>query len=382
VIVLNGRVVPHNLSGTLPANVWRVTDSVEVEPRFPAARLLEPTELATPRQLSLRPGDVSDGPIPTVVLDLPSSLDHLSAGDLVAVSPDATRLTVLWKVSAQHNSLLLTEQCDNYCIMCSQPPKVRDDAWLYERAMRIVDLLPSATPEVGLTGGEPTLNQDALLRLLSRLRVVLPDTEVHLLSNGRAFAKPEFVQRYAAVDHPGLMVGIPLYAPESSLHDFVVQAVGAFDETIRGILNLASLRQRVELRVVIQRHNVAILASLAEFVARNLPFVEQVSLMGLEMTGFARSNYDDVWIDPADYQRELREATQILADSRVFVRIYNHQLCVLDRALWPFAVRSISDWKASYLEPCQSCAVIAQCGGVFTTSGGRVSKHLHALSMD
>ena len=381
-IVLNGRVVPHNLSGTLPANVWRVTDSVEVEPRFPAARLLEPTELATPRQLSLRPGDVSDGPIPTVVLDLPSSLDHLSAGDLVAVSPDATRLTVLWKVSAQHNSLLLTEQCDNYCIMCSQPPKVRDDAWLYERAMRIVDLLPSATPEVGLTGGEPTLNQDALLRLLSRLRVVLPDTEVHLLSNGRAFAKPEFVQRYAAVDHPGLMVGIPLYAPESSLHDFVVQAVGAFDETIRGILNLASLRQRVELRVVIQRHNVAILASLAEFVARNLPFVEQVSLMGLEMTGFARSNYDDVWIDPADYQRELREATQILADSRVFVRIYNHQLCVLDRALWPFAVRSISDWKASYLEPCQSCAVIAQCGGVFTTSGGRVSKHLHALSMD
>jgi His-Xaa-Ser system radical SAM maturase HxsC len=315
-----------------------------------------------------------------VVLDVPPSLDHISVGDLVAISPDGTRLTVLWKASAQHNGLLLTERCDNYCIMCSQPPKVRDDDWLYERALRVIDLLPTSTAEVGLTGGEPTLNQDALLRLLTHLRDKLPHTEVHLLSNGRAFSKPDFSRRYAAVDHPGLMVGIPLYAPESSLHDFIVQAVGAFDETIRGILNLATLGQRIELRVVVHRQNVAVLARLADFVARNLPFVEQVALMGLEMTGFARSNSDEVWIDPVSYQEELREATEILIDSQIRVRIYNHQLCVLDRALWPVAVRSISDWKAGYIDTCQSCALIEQCGGVFTTSGARVSKHLHALS--
>ena len=32
------------------------------------------------------------------------------------------------------------------------------------------------------------------------------------------------------------MAGIPVYAPEPGLHDFIVQAVGAFDETIHGIL--------------------------------------------------------------------------------------------------------------------------------------------------
>ena len=111
------------------------------------------------------------------------------------------------------------------------------------------------------------------------------------------------------------MVGIPVYAPEAGLHDFIVQADGAFDETIRGILNLASLGQRVEIRIVVQRHTVPVLADLAMFIARNLPFVDQVALMGLEMTGLARPNSAEVWIDPVDYQRELLEATHILADA-------------------------------------------------------------------
>ena len=32
--------------------------------------------------------------------------------------------------------------------------------------------------------------------------------------------------------------------------------------------------------------------------------------------------------------------------------IYNHQLCLIDRGLWPFAVKSISDWKNEYHPEC------------------------------
>ena len=49
---------------------------------------------------------------------------------------------MLWKNSAVHNGLLLTEQCDNYCLMCSQPPKDRDDSWLFHRAKKVISLLP------------------------------------------------------------------------------------------------------------------------------------------------------------------------------------------------------------------------------------------------
>ena len=49
------------------------------------------------------------------------------------------------------------------------------------------------------------------------------------------------------------MVGIPVYAAEAGRHDYIVQAAGAFDDTIRGILNLAALGQCVEIRIVVQR---------------------------------------------------------------------------------------------------------------------------------
>ncbi len=159
-----------------------------------------------------------------------------------------------------------------------------------------------------------------------------------------------------------------------------MQAAGAFEETIHGILNLATLDQSVELRVVVQRHTVPVLSELAVFIARNLPFVDQVALMGLEMTGLARPNSAEVWIDPDEYQAELMDATFTLAAAGIATKIYNHQLCVLDERLWPFAVRSISDWKNDYLDICNRCSVRDACGGVFATSGDRLSAALRPIA--
>jgi His-Xaa-Ser system radical SAM maturase HxsC len=319
---------------------------------------------------------VSEMPCP--VLTLGPELAHLDAGDIIHVA-DGRRVTVLWKNSARHNGLLLTEQCDNYCLMCSQPPKDRDDSWLFDRAVKVISLLPESARALSLTGGEPTLDAEALLGLLRHCKRVAPQLSIHLLSNGRRFADPEFTRQYATVGLADIMVGIPLYAPEPGLHDFIVQAIGAFDETVHGVLNLASLGQAVEIRVVVQRHTVPVLAGLAAFIARNLPFVAQVALMGLEMTGLARPNAPLVWADPADYQGELAEAVDILATVGITTKIYNHQLCVLDRRLWPYAVRSISDWKNDYLDICRSCSVRDACGGVFTTSGNRLSQYLRPV---
>ena len=67
----------------------------------------------------------------------------------------------------------------------------------------------------------------------------------------------------------------------------------------------------------------------------------------------------------------------ILATAGIATRIYNHQLCVLDRRRWPYAVRSISDWKNDYLGNIRrSCSVRDTCGGASITSGNRLSQHL------
>jgi His-Xaa-Ser system radical SAM maturase HxsC len=161
-----------------------------------------------------------------------------------------------------------------------------------------------------ITGGEPTILGDKFFRLVSTIKAYLPTTSVHVLSNGRTFKDVTLAQKLASIAHPDLMLGIPLYSDVASLHDFVVQADGAFDETIAGILNLKRYGQRIELRVVIHAQTYKRLPQLAEFIVRNLQFVDQVSLMGLEPTGFALANLSEMWIDPYDYQNELERAGQ------------------------------------------------------------------------
>lgn len=263
--------------------------------------------------------------------------------------------------------------------MCSQPPKEREDDWLLDEAFELIRLLPRHTHGIGFTGGEPTLYGQRLVELLTLCRNLIPEAGVHVLSNGRRFADPAFAYSWAAIDNPNMMVGIPIYGSEPSRHDYVVQSQGAFDATIRGILNLASLQQRVELRVVVHKQTAPVLVEIADFVCRNIPFVEQVALMGLEMIGFARANMDDVWIDPVDYQQQLAEATLLLDRHGVRVMIYNHQLCLIDRRVWPFAVKSISDWKNEYHPECARCDVRYECGGFFSSAMYRMSEHICAI---
>jgi MoaA/NifB/PqqE/SkfB family radical SAM enzyme len=125
--------------------------------------------------------------------------------------------------------------------------------------------------------------------LLERIKRYLPATAVHVLSNGRRFADIEFARSYAHVGHPDL-IGIPLNSGDPARHNYVVQAGNAFGETVRGILNLKRFKQRVELRVVIHRQTIDRLPQLAEYIGRNLLFVDQVALMGLEITGFTKGN--------------------------------------------------------------------------------------------
>ena len=118
---------------------------------------------------------------------------------------------------------------------------------------------------------------------------------------------------------------------------------------------------------MLHRLTVDRLHSLARFIVRNLPNVDQVALMGLEMMGYVKMNLNTLWIDPADYQASLASSVRTLAGAGMTVLVYNHQLCVLDRALWPFAVQSISDWKNEYVKCCGKCSVKSQCGGFFSS---------------
>ena len=380
-ITLRAKTAAAHLSAPLERSVWMLTDGAAmIGSRAARAVLVGKGETPEPGfPLYVLKSGVQPPLFACNWIEVPEDLGYLAPGDVLAIADDGRRVHAIWRRNSMQNSVLLTERCDNYCLMCSQPPKRDNDDFLLQRAVDLIRVLPPNTPQIAFTGGEPTFYGDQLVDILKLCKALIPQAGVHVLSNGRRFHDPGFAAAWATIDHPELMVGIPIYGAEPSMHDYVVQAQGAFDQTVRGILNLARLEQRIEIRVVIHKQTAPVLLEIVEFISRNLPFVDQVALMGLEMTGFARANMREIWIDPIEYQSQLTEAAMLLDARGIPTMIYNHQLCLLEPAAWPFAVKSISDWKNDYLhDECQACSVRERCGGFFTT-GTRISEHIMAI---
>jgi His-Xaa-Ser system radical SAM maturase HxsC len=304
-------------------------------------------------------------------------VDHLRTNDIVAMEPRNGFVRTLYRPDSHHNVIFATARCNSNCLMCSQPPQDRDDAdALTERNLDLIRLIDRPPARLTITGGEPTLLGERLFAIITALRNKFPATRLHMLTNGRVFAWPGYTARLAAVRHPNLMLGIPLYSDDSTIHDYVVQAKNAFDQTVLGLHQLARYGLRIELRVVLHAITIPRLPQLAEFIYRNLTFVEHIALMGLENTGYAPRNMDKLWIDPHDYQDQLESAVEFLSTRMMNVSIYNHQLCVLRRSLWKFARKSISDWKNIYLDECQACGVREECGGFFQWANKLHSKYI------
>ena len=312
-------------------------------------------------------------------VSVPITLSHLQDGDIVRINESAGELRVLYRKGSHHNVLFFTERCNSRCLMCSQPPRDVDDEYLIDDMLEAIPLMAADTRVLCITGGEPTILGWRLMEVMTTVAKHLPDAALHMLSNGRAFAYKETAKAMSRSGVRDLMIGIPLYGDVASVHNFVVQAQNAFDQTLRGMMNLARFKVPVEIRFVIHRQTVGRLVQTARFIARNLPFASQVALMGLETIGFTRSNVSVLWIDPWEYREALTEAVNILAEAGMMVMIYNLPLCILPQELWPFAQKSISDWKNMYMPVCETCTMKSNCAGFFASASFKYSDHIKPI---
>lgn len=309
-------------------------------------------------------------------------LSHVSENDILYIGLDGN-LRSMYRVNSKQNTLLLTERCNSNCLMCSQPPKDKDDIhFIHDIHLQLIPLIPKDCHDLILTGGEPTLLGDKLFELLELIKIELPSTEIHILTNGRIFAINSIAERIAKINNPRIMLGIPLYSDYYQTHDYVVQTKDAFYQTIMGIHNLKRYNVRVEIRIVLHKATISRLLKLSEFIYRNLTFVDQIVFMGLEVIGFTKTNLSDVWIEPYEYMNDLEKAVSYLHRRKMNVLIYNTPLCLLPQELWSFSRKSISDWKNIYFEECNSCAMIDECGGLFESSTTKYSEHLIAFKED
>ena len=258
--------------------------------------------------------DILDASGGGIVVDSIETQGAIAPGDVVRLLEGSSRVSVLYRRGSNSNTLLATERCNSFCVMCSQPPREVDDRWLVDEMLETIPLVDRDESQLGISGGEPTLLGDDLLVVLHQARQHLPDTGLDILSNGRRFSDKEFARTVNAIRHPNLTWAIPVYSDCPEIHDYIVQARGAWDETLMGLYNLAKFDANIEIRIVVQHANFARLGELAYFIFRNLTFAKHIAFMGLEPIGFARTNYEKVWVDPVDCMDTLKDAVFFLSN--------------------------------------------------------------------
>lgn len=312
----------------------------------------------------------------TIVFNAPETIG-LNNGDVVLITPSGL-CTVLYEINSTHNAIMATERCNHRCIMCPQPP-IAQEKDKTDFNLRLVDLFDSSTKEIGITGGEPTLIGGNLFILIRHIQKKLPHTAINLLSNGVKFADRDFAKQLALCNHHDIQVDVPIFSDIAEEHNRIVGAK-TFYKTVQGLYNLALFQQRIGIRVVVHKHTYRRLPQLADYIYHNFPFVSQVAFMQMETTGLAEFNLDQLWIDPFDYQNELREAVLLLRERGIPSFVYNAQLCVLPEDIRKYAVQSISDWKDIYIEECSECCCRGICAGFFASNREHHSAHIKALS--
>ena len=279
-------------------------------------------------------------------------------------------LTLLETSDIPDRTLFTTGLCNSNCIMCPYTEKFRLNSKLESLNIltRFIDLMNPDSEYVCITGGEPTLLRNDFLKLIEHFKKHFSGALLHILTNGRTFAYNDFLADFQKVRPYKTLLGVPIHADNAALHDYISQTKGSFYETLRGLDNLYSTGEHIELRVVTSKLNRENLPDLAKLIAKKYPYCQHVCIMGLEMMGNAMINRDLVWCNYDELRPFIQEAANILLMSGVEVELYNYPLCKIDYKFQPLYRKSITPAKIKFMPECDSCRRKLECGGFFRTT--------------
>lgn len=282
--------------------------------------------------------------------------------DIVVVDPVKASAERLVRANSEHNTFLVTERCDQLCVMCSQPPK-KHHTDRFEEYQQAAELAPFGAM-LGISGGEPTLYKAELFDLVESTFASRPDVSWHILSNAQHFEMSD-VKRLRGQAFKRVTWGIPLYSTDPDVHDAIVAKQGAHTRLEESLALLMNSAAQIELRTVVLQSNAEHLPQISNFVARYLRFIVQWSIMQLENIGFAKNRFDILYFDHSSDFAPIARAIDMSTLFGVDAVLFNFALCSVPESYRRYCAASISDWKRKFAVRCSGCSGRNDCSGFF-----------------
>jgi MoaA/NifB/PqqE/SkfB family radical SAM enzyme len=242
------------------------------------------------------------------------------------------------------------------------PQEGYDFPVLVERIKRLKKQI-SSSDAIILTGGEPTL-QPRFLDVLKFIRDNFPKQEIRILTNGRKFIYSDFAKEVLKTDN--LNIAVSLYGPNARIHDSITRAKGSFDQTIKGIANILSLKnngQIIEIRTVISRLSYQHLGQILNLIKERFSSVDRVILIFMEVEGQADKNFRGVGITYSQVRPFLEKLYPVFNNFKE-LRLYHFPLCALEPKFWPFVWRTLPTKEVAFNLSCRQCNYKKHCLGI------------------
>ena len=302
-------------------------------------------------------------------LEIAGNWEEMQEGDIVSITNDGT-VSRLYRRGQSEIDIFVTNQCNSNCLMCPLAETVRRKKhpsqfqWITD----YIRILPNDVPYINVTGGEPTLEKQRFHDVMRQLKMKFKKSEFQLLTNGRSFSDKQFLLTALENMPNHTRFAIPLHSGNETVHDNITQSAGSFRQTDKGIKNLLSNGQKVEIRVVLSKLNVSTLSETVKHIAEQYSGVFVVNFVGMEMMGNAARNREILWEDYDVLFDNARESIMYLISRGIDAQLYNFPLCAIDRGYWPLAAKSITDYKIRYKDECAICVARPMCGGFFMST--------------
>ena len=268
--------------------------------------------------------------------------------------------------------------CNNRCRFCVQGDKRYN--YPDKSTQEVMDTLTAGrqdADEVVFTGGEVTIRPD-LVQLVRHAKD-LGFRVIQLQSNGRAFSSLDYAKKL--IEAGTTEFSPALHGACEQTHDDLVQAKGAFRQTVKGMMNLKSLGQTVLVNSVITLQNYQELPAMATLFCKI--GVDQFQFAFVHALGSAATHFDDIVPRYRDIEPYLKKGLSIGIASGCGVMTEAIPLCFLTGGFEKHAAEFImpntkifdATWVVeSYTEyrhtegklkgaPCRQCRHEAYCEG-------------------
>lgn len=178
--------------------------------------------------------------------------------------------------------------CNNNCLFCVQADNKLKGNRSFEDIKSDLEDSKDRCDGVVFTGGEVTIRDDFFD--LVKLAKNLGYKRIQIQTNGRMFSSIEFCKKTIEAGATEFSPALHGYCREQ--HDYLTKANGAFNQVVKGIMNLKSLGMKIITNTVVVKSNYVDIPKIAQLLVKLN--VDQFQFAFVHPIGNAYDNFEAI----------------------------------------------------------------------------------------